>query len=102
MEIKKSKGVSQQPQDLSLNLKREFFDAIVNGTKRTEYREDKEYWRTRLIGRKYREVHFRNGYATKAPFMRIEFKGAKRIESDDGCYFAIRLGRILELKNYKR
>ncbi len=96
------KRVGKQSSILSLNLHREFFDAIADGTKKTEYREDKEYWRTRLIGRKYKEVHFRNGYATKAPFMRVEFKGVRRMRSNNGSYFAVRLGRILELKNYKR
>ena len=95
------KGASLLPA-LSLNLKREFFDAIVDGTKKVEYRENKEYWRRRLIGRTYKEIHFRNGYATKAPFMCVEFKGLGKVGSDSGSHFAIRLGKILELKNYKR
>lgn len=87
---------------LSLNLMGEYFDAIVDGTKKTEYREYKPYWKTRLEGRDYDEIHFRNGYAKKVPFMRVRFKGVKKIKRGGQAVFAIALGRILELRNYKR
>ena len=87
--------------NLSLNLHRQYFDAIVAGTKKTEYRQNTDYWRRRLVGRKYREVHFRNGYATRAPFMRVEFLGVRQGGSSRGHDFSIRLGKILEIKNYK-
>ncbi len=87
---------------LSLTLMREYFDAIAEGTKRFEYRECKPYWTVRLEGRDYDEVHFRNGYATKSPFMRIRFKGTKKRKRNGEMVFAIALGKILELKNYKR
>jgi hypothetical protein len=86
---------------LSLNLHREFFDAILAGEKKIEYRDNTDYWRRRLLGRQYTEVHFRNGYATKAPFMRVEFKGVRKLGHGRGSKFAIRLGKILELKNHK-
>lgn len=87
---------------LSLNLMREYFDAIADGTKKTEFREFKPYWRTRLEGREYDEIHFRNGYSAKAPFMRVEFLGARRRKTVRGVEFAIALGKILEFKHYKR
>jgi hypothetical protein len=83
---------------LSLNLHREFFVAILTGKKKTEYRENTVYWRKRLAGRIYREIHFRNGYATKAPFMRVECLGIRRPSGTQGGVFAIRLGRVLERK----
>jgi ASC-1-like (ASCH) protein len=86
---------------LSLNVHREFFDAILAGKKKTEYRANKDYWRRRLVGRAYQEVHFRNGYAAKAPFMRVQFKGLQKYGSGRESYFAIRLGKILELKYYR-
>ena len=82
-----------------LTLHREFFEAIAAGTKKTEYREDKPFWRSRLDGRVYSEVVFRNGYAVNAPFMRVQ---CLRIRKDDQGRFAIALGRILEIKNYPR
>lgn len=83
--------------NLCLTLHREFFDAIVAGTKKTEYRENKDYWQRRLVGRIYREVHFRNGYATKAPFMRVQCKGIRKVRRKGKTQFTIRLGKILEL-----
>ena len=38
---------------LHLNLHREFFAAIANGTKSIEYRGRTAYWRRRLEGRRY-------------------------------------------------
>lgn len=86
---------------LCLTLHREFFDAILGGTKKTEYRENKKYWQRRLIGRTYTEVHFRNGYATNAPFMRVQYKGLRKVRRGGKMQFAIRLGKILELKHYR-
>ena len=63
---------------LSLNLIREYFDAIANGTKKTEFRGYKPYWRTRLEGREYDEIHFRNGYSAKAPFYESPIPGGKK------------------------
>ena len=85
-----------------MNLLREYFDAIVAGTKTREYRDNTAYWRWRLEGRSYDEVHFRNGYATKAPFMRVEFKGVRKEGRGRGSQFVLRLGKVLELKNYRR
>jgi hypothetical protein len=86
---------------LSLNLYREPFDAILAGEKKTEYRDNTDYWRRRLAGREYVEAHFRNGYATQAPFIRVECKGVRKIGKGRGSRFAIRLGRVLEAQNVK-
>ena len=83
---------------LKLTLHREFFDQIVAGTKTVEYRDIKPYWTTRLEGRSFDEVHFRNGYSQDMPFMRVEWKGMYR----RGQKYCIRLGKILELKNYQK
>ena len=84
---------------LHLTLHREFFDAMAEGKKNTEYRADTPYWRARLVGRNYSEIVFRNGYATLAPVMRVQ---CLRIRKDRPHQFAIRLGGILELKNYRK
>jgi hypothetical protein len=85
---------------LALTLHREWFDKIATGEKRIEYRTNKAYWRTRLVGRTYTEVHFRNGYSPTAPFIRVEYLGLRKYGSGPGSYFGIRLGRILETKHY--
>jgi hypothetical protein len=98
----KRKTQTQRPKAnravLHLTLHREYFDAIAAGTKKTEYREDKAYWRSRLVGREYDEVVFRNGYAPRAPVMRVQCIGLRK---DRPGRFAIRLGRILEMKNFR-
>ena len=54
---------------LHLTLKREWFNLIASGEKKEEYREIKGYWDTRLEGRQYSQVIFRNGYS----------KGSRRV-----------------------
>ena len=87
---------------LHLNLRRPFFDLIATGLKKTEYRECTPYWKKRLEGRDYDVIRFRNGYATKAPIMDVQYlaKGFRVIGSKKE--YAIRLGRILKLSNYQR
>ena len=85
---------------LSLTLHRQWFEAIVAGKKKTEYRANKAYWRKRLEGIEYQEIHFRNGYATNAPFARVEYKGLRKFGKGRGSYFAIRLGRVLEVRHF--
>lgn len=84
------------PEILHLNLHREFFDAIAAGRKRIEYRRRSPYWRTRLERRKYDLILFRNGYASSAPEMLVEFRGLRR----QGRDYAIRLGKVLKLRRW--
>jgi hypothetical protein len=83
---------------LHLNLRREHFAKIAAKTKRIEYRDCTSYWRRRLEGRRYDFIQFRNGYATKAPEMLVEFLGLRRYGKGRSGYYAIRLGRILKIK----
>jgi hypothetical protein len=80
---------------LSLNLHRAFFCAILDGSKKIEYRDKTDYWKKRLKGKKYTHVKFRNGYLKVAPEMTVELK--KVIEKPD-C-FEFHLGTIIEKKN---
>jgi hypothetical protein len=48
--------------DLVLNLKGEYFDQIKAGTKPEEYRLVNDYWRKKLIGKKYDSVVLKYGY----------------------------------------
>jgi hypothetical protein len=89
------------PTTLHLNLHREYFAQIAAGTKRNEYRRRTPYWRRRLEGRHYDAIHFRNGYATKAPEVQVEFLGVRRIQKWGKPVYAIRLGRILKIKRWR-
>jgi ASC-1-like (ASCH) protein len=83
---------------LHLNLRRKYFAQIAAGTKHVEYREQTPYRKTRLEKRDYDLIKFRNGYATKAPEMFVEFCGVRKGRRK----YDIRLGRILKIKRWKR
>ena len=52
---------------LHLAIKKKWFDMIVSGEKREEYRDVKPYWEQRLSGKTYKFVKFRNGYRSDSP-----------------------------------
>ena len=91
-----------KPAILHLNLHREFFAQIADKTKRIEYREHTPYWRSRLENRNYDIIRFRNGYATKAPVMAVEFLGVRKIRKWGKPHYAIHLGRILNIHRWKK
>ena len=86
---------------LHLNLHREFFAAIAAKKKRIEYRDQTPYWKKRLEGRRYDLIQFRNGYATKAPEMLVEFRGLRRYGKGHKAYYAIQLGRIVKIRRWR-
>ncbi len=89
------------PAILHLNLRRKWFAKIVKKTKRVEYRKYTPYWRRRIENRDYDVIHFRNGYATKAPEMLVEYRGYRVQGKGSNKEFAIRLGSILKIKRWK-
>ena len=91
---------------LQLTLKKKWFDLILSGEKKEEYREIKPYWEKRLIGKKYDRIIFRNGYGSYAPWFAIELKGITQgngksewgAEEGKRC-FVLSLGEIINIKN---
>ncbi len=83
---------------LHLALVREFFAQIAKGDKREEYRDRTEYWKTRLEGREYDIIRFRNGYGPGVPEMDVEWKGVKKVVRNGQPQYAIQLGKILTRK----
>jgi len=51
---------------LTLRMKGKYWDQIKDGTKTTELRLRTDYWRKRLIGREYDEIHLWRGYPPKS------------------------------------
>jgi hypothetical protein len=86
---------SSKPRVLQLNLAQLWFDQIASGEKRTEYREAKPYWPQRLEGRQYDLIEFRNGYATDAFRMLVEFRSLCKQGTRPSTQYAIRLGKIV-------
>ena len=85
-----------------LNLRRQYFADIAMGTRRIEYRKQTPYRKKRLEGRTYDAILFRNGYATRAPVMLVEFRGLRRYGRGRNAYYAIRLGRIPQIKRWRK
>ncbi len=82
---------------LQMNSSKECFEEISSGRRRTEFRPVKPFWTSRLEGKVYSEIHFRNGYGKTAPFARVEFKGVEVIEKDGEPVYAVALGKVLEV-----
>lgn len=91
-----------------MTLKKRWFDEILAGTKRVEYREVKPYWTKRLFdngkAREFDVIEFKNGYSRDARKMRVEFLGVDVVVLDktlgDGwnegmSVYGIRLGEVL-------
>ena len=51
---------------LVLRMKARWWDEIASGSKSVELRLQTEYWRKRLIGREYDEIHLWKGYPPKS------------------------------------
>jgi hypothetical protein len=62
---------------LRLMLDHEHFGKIVEGKKPYDSRDLTDYWKSRLEGRKYDAILFRNGYLPDAPEMLIQFLGCE-------------------------
>jgi hypothetical protein len=60
---------------LYLTLKARWFDMIEAGIKKEEYREIKQFWISRLQGKEFDVVCFRNGYSSDARELWVECKG---------------------------
>lgn len=91
---------------VSMPIKKEWFDKILSGEKKEEYRKIKEYWRRRLLHDKTTHLKLINGYGRDKPFVIIELKDIKigfgkeewgAIPGEE-CYI-LELGDIIEAKN---
>ncbi len=86
---------------LHLNLKKKWFDMIASGEKTEEYREIKPYWNTRLYGKEFDLVKFRNGYSKEAPTLSVKLKdmyctkGKKEWGAPDVAVWVLFLGEII-------
>lgn len=94
---------------LHLTLKKKWFDMILSGEKKEEYREMKSYWHNRFLHENFEVpdvIRFVNGYGSDRPTMDVE---CKSIKTDVGVpewgaaygelYYVISLGNILNTAN---
>ena len=60
----------RKKRSLTLNLKREYYEAIRDGLKTSEYRLQTEYWKKRLEGRVYENIIICLGYPVSGDLTR--------------------------------
>lgn len=100
---------------LVLPIKKKWFDMIVNGDKKEEYRELKPYYHTRLMKvfgfdyiNKRVEIVFRNGYKHNSPSVRclcILNIGSGKLEwgaEPKKEYYILSILKIEEVRNVKK
>jgi len=89
---------------LKLTLKKQWFDMILSGVKKEEYREIKPYWDNRLFKKKYDTIKFTNGYKINSPFFYIELLdittglGKTDIGGGSEIVYILKLGNIINQK----
>lgn len=90
---------------LELTLKRRWFDMVASGEKKEEYRAPSDWILSRLHGKQYAHVRFRNGYAKKSPVVVCEYLGWEtghgKLEWGAGfdIVVIIKLGRVIVSPN---
>lgn len=105
---------------LILPIKKKWFDMILSGEKKEEYREIKPYWMNRFkkifdmypysfipTGIDTQTIEFRNGYGNNVPSFQakctLDIKKGKKewgaIPNED--YYVLKIHEIYNLKNYK-
>jgi len=93
---------------LHLTLKKKWFDMILYGDKREEYREIKNYWTKRLDffydKKLYTHIKFTNGYGDHRPCFVIELKSIsinypflKWVDGNNSLkkHYVLKLGEVL-------
>jgi hypothetical protein len=88
-----------KPRTLDVPIKRKWFDKIVDGKKTIEYRKFGSFWGSRLEGKQYDQIRFRNGYTSDAPEIYTEYRGVRR--NFRTSEYEIRIGRILKKKRLR-
>jgi len=97
---------------LHLTLKKEWFDLMVSGKKKIEYRLPSRWIQSRLE-KDYDVIKFTNGYGSDKPYFVCKYNGFEissksetvyvedsKIDVEVGMYL-IRLGEIIETGNLK-
>ena len=87
---------------LHLTLHKKWFDKILSGKKKYEFRLAKLYWQKRLENKQYDIIEFRNGYQREAPMMKVVFRGVQKRKIKKYDFYCIGLGEIIEVKNLKQ
>jgi hypothetical protein len=84
-----------------MNIERRWFKAIVDGTKKVEYREIKPFWTKRIEPLKVPfQLRLLNGMLPPVPEAVVE---VTRVVRDDARQeYQLHLGKVLGVKNWDR
>lgn len=100
-----STQTSPAPRVLRLTLKREWFYMIARGEKKEEYRKPGKWILSRLEGKDYDRIEFKNGYGPNVPTMEVAYRGWEigfgQIRWGAGFdeLAVIHLGRVISIRN---
>ena len=89
---------------LYLPIKKKWFDMILSGEKKEEYRDIKSYYTSRF-NKSFDIVEFRNGYGKNVPSFQIELLdidiGLSQLKWCDVEYYCyiLRLGKIIKAEH---
>jgi hypothetical protein len=92
------------PRVLRLVVTRSWFDKILKGHKKEDFREIKPYWIKRLKG-DFDWVEIVNGYGKNRPTLLADFRGVRITDDDEltdlgtGSFFAIGVGVVWDWRN---
>lgn len=88
--------------NLTINIEREFFEAILTGDKTVEYRSVSEYWikRIKKAGRPPFLMRVINGMSPNAPELTITVESIKHDKQNEVSEF--HLGELKSVKNHDR
>jgi hypothetical protein len=91
---------------LRLTLKKKWFDMIASGEKCEEYRTPSKWILSRLEGKEYDVLEFKNGYGPNVPTMQVEFLGWHHFTGRPEWGFegwkpvvVIQLGRVISIQH---
>lgn len=90
---------------VSMPIKKKWFDMILRGEKKEEYREHKPYWGKRLFGKNITHLKLINGYGKDKPYLIVELRhivlaiGNKELGAPMEHVLILKLGEIIERGN---
>lgn len=100
---------------LTLPIKKKWFDMILSGDKKEEYREIKSYYTSRFINLWSgigsdipRDIMFRNGYSKYSSYfiakctISYNYGNPKRVAESNKLYYVLKILEIIEVGNIGR
>lgn len=90
---------------LTLRICNKWFKKILDRELTYELKEIKPYWTSRLYDKSwnlkdYKTISIKNWYSSTSPEVIVEYVWVEKVIENEQEYFKVKLGKILEVKNY--